>query len=634
MFKAGKLHLTVLEGKDLAPKDINGSSDPFLVVRHLNATGVEHSVEKSRVVQKTLHPVFNLEVVFDIKDENDIIHFECWDKDLVGKDFEGEIYLPVKELAEPFYQLTRKGNSIEKTIPLKAGSEGKKITTITGTLKISYVYVTKGAQEMEDMLQQVKLDKVNTSEIINSAEKVIQSMKNHATVREVQITGAESISKMVELTGYQLPVNFYEVIVEAMKTHAQDSQVMETLIKTVTDLFNYYYFKTAYVGHTKQAILQTCKYFVTCPQTAKYMECFQICTSVLSPEHFKGKPQQGQDDFHQLLQEGFLEGVLKSYLHDPTQRFNLYNKLAELIKKEVKRSDEEFISHLQNTNIVDILVNNVVHSNTVHAKSLEVICFIIDTATQKEGGKDAENKPVEELYQQLLQKQIIPLLFKAVCILTHSDIFSVYHEDISVASPRAQSANLSSAQNIIDNPSREDNVKSFYLVLSTLAFGLQREDCFNQAMKDKKESFHSIKRSLQKMFKYMNQQKNFFNTRLRNADVYDNIVVQLIKIASVLQDKGVDDIFFNRQSEYFILDLMLGICQAARYHGFPPFLDLAINFWLKILQSNAVKEHEAVVVENFASCFAQFLKSVITISECTGFEALIADVIKAAAALG
>ncbi|OCT98141.1 hypothetical protein XELAEV_18010371mg [Xenopus laevis] len=93
------LHCHVLEARDLAPRDISGTSDPFVRIFCNNQT-----LETS-VIKRTRFPRWNEVLEFDLRgieelDPSDqMISIEVWDWDTVGKnDFFGRVWFPIKPL--------------------------------------------------------------------------------------------------------------------------------------------------------------------------------------------------------------------------------------------------------------------------------------------------------------------------------------------------------------------------------------------------------------------------------------------------------------------------------------------------------------------------------------------------------
>lgn len=68
-----------VEGKNLAPKDSNGLSDPYLKLIEIH--------EKTNIVKKTLNPVWHQK--FDIPGHVTSLTVECWDDDTFKDDFMG-----------------------------------------------------------------------------------------------------------------------------------------------------------------------------------------------------------------------------------------------------------------------------------------------------------------------------------------------------------------------------------------------------------------------------------------------------------------------------------------------------------------------------------------------------------------
>ncbi|XP_075424958.1 rasGAP-activating-like protein 1 isoform X2 [Ascaphus truei] len=90
------LHCHVLEARDLAPRDISGTSDPFVRIFCNNQT-----LETS-VIKRTRFPRWNEMLEFDLRGIEEaepgdqLISIEVWDWDMVGKnDFLGRVWFPL-----------------------------------------------------------------------------------------------------------------------------------------------------------------------------------------------------------------------------------------------------------------------------------------------------------------------------------------------------------------------------------------------------------------------------------------------------------------------------------------------------------------------------------------------------------
>ncbi|THX79228.1 hypothetical protein D6D04_05305 [Aureobasidium pullulans] len=79
------LRVQVLEGRNLAPKDKNGTSDPYLVITLGDAR------EATSVIDKTLNPKWNQTFDLPISGISSLLlEGVCWDKDRFSKDYMGE----------------------------------------------------------------------------------------------------------------------------------------------------------------------------------------------------------------------------------------------------------------------------------------------------------------------------------------------------------------------------------------------------------------------------------------------------------------------------------------------------------------------------------------------------------------
>ncbi|KLJ06130.1 phosphatidylserine decarboxylase [Blastomyces silverae] len=85
------LKATVISGRNLAPKDRNGLSDPYLVV------SLGEARQSTPTISKTLNPEWN--VCFDLPILGvPLLECICWDKDRFGKDYMGEFDIPLEDI--------------------------------------------------------------------------------------------------------------------------------------------------------------------------------------------------------------------------------------------------------------------------------------------------------------------------------------------------------------------------------------------------------------------------------------------------------------------------------------------------------------------------------------------------------
>ncbi|TNN86496.1 RasGAP-activating-like protein 1 [Liparis tanakae] len=109
------LRCQVIEARDLAPRDISGTSDPFTRVIFNN-----HSAETS-IIKKTRFPhwgeTLELELGLEELSEEGTVNVEVWDWDMVGKnDFLGKVEIPFAclhktPLLEGWFRLLPLGNN-------------------------------------------------------------------------------------------------------------------------------------------------------------------------------------------------------------------------------------------------------------------------------------------------------------------------------------------------------------------------------------------------------------------------------------------------------------------------------------------------------------------------------------------
>ncbi|XP_009799031.1 synaptotagmin-5-like [Nicotiana sylvestris] len=98
----GVLSVTVISADDLAPTDLMGKADPYVVIT-MKKTETKN---KTRVVPESLNPVWNQTFDFVVEDGlHDMLILEVWDHDTFGKDYMGRCILTLtKVLMEGEYK--------------------------------------------------------------------------------------------------------------------------------------------------------------------------------------------------------------------------------------------------------------------------------------------------------------------------------------------------------------------------------------------------------------------------------------------------------------------------------------------------------------------------------------------------
>ncbi|CAG8729624.1 15761_t:CDS:2, partial [Acaulospora morrowiae] len=88
------LRIGIMAARELAAADKDGSSDPYAVIR------VANKKYETEIIKKTLNPIWNK--CFDVKiSESNVpphITVTVWDHDRFGRDFLGEVTIPIKQI--------------------------------------------------------------------------------------------------------------------------------------------------------------------------------------------------------------------------------------------------------------------------------------------------------------------------------------------------------------------------------------------------------------------------------------------------------------------------------------------------------------------------------------------------------
>jgi len=127
--KLTKIVIKALQGKDLASKDSNGKSDPYLIILY----GTQQF--KTKCIKKTLNPVWTDQTFVIAADpSHQKILVECWDYDVVGThDFMGEFYVDVSSIPDD-------GSAIKKHFPVGLSpdpkNKAKKTNFVSGSIEL------------------------------------------------------------------------------------------------------------------------------------------------------------------------------------------------------------------------------------------------------------------------------------------------------------------------------------------------------------------------------------------------------------------------------------------------------------------------------------------------------------------
>ncbi|CAI4215074.1 unnamed protein product [Parascedosporium putredinis] len=122
------LQVSILKGRNLAPKDRSGTSDPYLVLILGDAKVITHSIPK------TLNPEWNVVENVPVNSvQSLLLDVICWDKDRFGKDYMGEFDLALEDIFS-------NGDLAQqpKWYPLRSKRRGKKSSVVSGEVQLQF----------------------------------------------------------------------------------------------------------------------------------------------------------------------------------------------------------------------------------------------------------------------------------------------------------------------------------------------------------------------------------------------------------------------------------------------------------------------------------------------------------------
>lgn len=117
----GLLHITLVRGESLVAKDATGSSDPYFKLK------LKTQKWKSPVAHQTLNPTYDAALEFFVAPEDllvpgVVLKLECWDEDIVGKDFMGEAEVPLRKIVAR--ALSALGDEVFERVELRGVESG------------------------------------------------------------------------------------------------------------------------------------------------------------------------------------------------------------------------------------------------------------------------------------------------------------------------------------------------------------------------------------------------------------------------------------------------------------------------------------------------------------------------------
>ncbi|KAF7550539.1 hypothetical protein G7Z17_g5654 [Cylindrodendrum hubeiense] len=122
------LKVAIIKARNLAAKDRNGTSDPYIVLSLGDARVTTHTEPK------TLNPEWNVtEEIAITSVQNLVLDVICWDKDRFGKDYLGEFDLALEEIFQ-----NEKAEQEPTWFPLKSKRPGKKTSVVSGEVQLQF----------------------------------------------------------------------------------------------------------------------------------------------------------------------------------------------------------------------------------------------------------------------------------------------------------------------------------------------------------------------------------------------------------------------------------------------------------------------------------------------------------------
>ncbi|KAM3474139.1 hypothetical protein MY8738_008022 [Beauveria namnaoensis] len=192
------LNVVILKARDLAAKDRNGTSDPYLVLKLGDARAVTHAVPK------TLNPEWNIIEQLPINSINNLVlDVICWDKDRFGKDYLGEFDLALEEIFS-----NEKNAQEPKWYPLRSKRPGKKTSIVSG----------------EVLLQFTLLDTNNPASPHQETMERLQSLIRSVPVASGSQAGSASVTPAATTTPHADPLaEFVDDDDEEISDYEEDS---------------------------------------------------------------------------------------------------------------------------------------------------------------------------------------------------------------------------------------------------------------------------------------------------------------------------------------------------------------------------------------------------------------------------
>lgn len=131
----------ILEGQDLPAMDAGGTSDPYCEVYCCDGSPTKDSTNsserlKTKVVKKTLHPIFNERFVFgvqcDLSEMRQVV-IDVYDSDHIGRDDMGTVTIDMQEIEQAPLKVTHLKHSLTNSL-----SQSPKCFNLSSTIGITH----------------------------------------------------------------------------------------------------------------------------------------------------------------------------------------------------------------------------------------------------------------------------------------------------------------------------------------------------------------------------------------------------------------------------------------------------------------------------------------------------------------
>lgn len=348
------LEVTVISGKELAPKDDNGFSDPYCVLKLSTGAGA-----KTHAIKKTLDPTWNQTFELGVLQPNSVFKLTCWDHDTFSSDdFMGQVTVNIgKRMEESAYDWVNqwyelKGRGLEEEI---SGFIHLKFVAKVGEPPAKPAKGgLLGSGGLLGLVPDIPLPSLSSS---SSSTPTSKSSKAVAASKQSSASKASGASKDVDVFGVEVE----EVMKEQRKHYPNETVPV---------------FYRKLMEHLRERA----------PQEEGI---FRIGGSVGRIQEFIDAANSGEEIDYRTVDIHDASGLLKKYLRDmpsPLLTFELHDKLvingplpntedyADFLKKHIKALPPVNLAMLEM--LIDLmqLITKNSHQNKMSTQNL-VICI-------------------------------------------------------------------------------------------------------------------------------------------------------------------------------------------------------------------------------------------------------------------